>query len=41
MNDDSMTLDVPEPQVLVYFDQDANSLNYHHRLLLNKLGPGR
>lgn len=41
MNDDSMTLDVPEPQVLVYFDQDANNLNYHHRLLLNKLGPGR
>lgn len=41
MNDDGFTLDVPDPQVLVYFDQDPNNLNYHHRLLLNKLGPGR
>ena len=41
MNDDGMTLDVADPQVLVHFDQDPNNLNYHHRLLLVKLGPGR
>lgn len=41
MNDNSMTLDIAEPQVLVHFDHDPNNLTEHHRILLNKLGPGR
>ena len=36
-----LTLDVPDPQVLVNFPHDANGLTEHHRLLLCKLGPGR
>lgn len=41
MNDDGMTLDIAEPQVLVHFDADPNNLTEHHRILLTKLGPGK
>lgn len=37
---DTMSLDVPDPQVLVHFAGDPH-FTEHHRLLLCKLGPGR
>ena len=35
------TLNIPEPQVLVHFPGDPNGLNYHHRVLLHKISPGK
>ena len=37
---DDLTLDIPDPQVVVHFPGDPQ-FTYHHRLLLVKLGPGR
>lgn len=36
-----LTLDVAEPQVLLHFGQDPNGLTKRHRLLLLRLSPGR
>lgn len=41
MNDEELTLDIAEPQILLHFDQDPNGLTEHHRILLCKLGPGK
>ena len=35
------TLNVADPQVLLHFPGDAAGFDYHHRLLLHKLGGGR
>lgn len=36
-----LTLDVPDPQILVHFPADRDGFHHHHRLLLVKLSPGR
>lgn len=41
MNDPDLTLDIPDPQVLAIYPHDANGVTHHHRILLNKLSPGR
>ena len=33
-----LTLDIPEVQVLVHYPGDANGLNWHHRILLHRVG---
>ena len=38
---DELTLDLPEPQILLHFGGDPNGFHEHHRLLLVKLTPGR
>eukprot|EP00435_Cladocopium_sp_Y103_P014337 s2772_g3.t1 len=35
------TLNVSDPQVLFHYPGDPNGLNYHHRLLVHKIGGGR
>lgn len=35
------SLDIPDPQILLHFPNDANGITEHHRILLCKLGPGR
>lgn len=41
MNADEYSLDIPDPQILLVFPDDANGVTHHHRILLHKLGPGR
>eukprot|EP00435_Cladocopium_sp_Y103_P022131 s2932_g5.t1 len=41
VDQDAVTLDVPEPQILLHFAGDQHGLTDHHRLLLVRLGPGR
>lgn len=38
---EDISLDVPEPQILLNFPGDANGFFHHHRLLLKRLSPGR
>ena len=38
---DDYSLDIAEPQVLVYYAHDPNGIFHHHRVLLARLGPGR
>ena len=40
-NAQSRALDIPEKQALINFDDDANGLRWHHRILLIKGGDGR
>lgn len=35
------SLNITEPQVLFHFPGDADGLNYHHRVLIHKIGGGR
>ena len=35
------TLNIPEPQVLLHFPGDHNGFDWHHRVLLHKVGQGR
>lgn len=35
------TLNISEPQVLFHYPGDGDGLNYHHRVLLHKIGGGR
>ena len=37
----ALTLDLPDPQIIVNFPDDANGLFWHHRLLIHKVGGGR
>ena len=34
------TLDLKDPQVLLHFPNDAGGFFWHHRVLLEKIGPG-
>lgn len=38
---EDISLDVPEPQILLNFPGDPNGYFHHHRLLLKRLSPGR
>ena len=35
------TLNIADPQVLFHYPGDVNNLNYHHRVLLHKIGGGK
>lgn len=36
-----VSLDIPDPQILLHYPNDPNGITEHHRILLCKLGPGR
>lgn len=35
------TLNIPDPQVLLHYPNDAHGLVYHHRVLVHKIGGGK
>jgi len=35
------TLNIPDPQVLLHYPNDAHGLVYHHRVLVHKIGCGK